>query len=189
MRLRFLLFGLMIYAMPSVSAHVIGGNGLSSGVLHPLSGLDHLLAMLSVGVLGTKYNEKKWFFPLAFVLSMILGGIIGALNIPLFFAEAGILFSVIILGIFLILRVDERLAYVGIAVFGLFHGHAHGAEMAVVLSPAAYFAGFIVSTTVIHVLGILTGETAKKYQLTTFINKLGYTMMMVGTVLFLNFLF
>lgn len=146
-------------------AHLIGGSGLLSGLSHPLFGLDHLLTMVAVGVIGTRLGGKMAFvLPLVFVTFMTLGGIAAVSGIDLPFAEAGIAISVLFLGT--VIAVDRKIplgaALATIALFAIFHGHAHGDELPHIAHPAAYFTGFILSTALLHLSGIAIGIYAGK---------------------------
>ncbi|MGI2155160.1 HupE/UreJ family protein [Shewanella oncorhynchi] len=144
-----------------VSAHEIhSGGGFMSGFNHPVLGFDHLLAMLSVGMLSTQLGGRAiWTVPLAFVTFMLVGGILGLYAIAVPFVEIGIALSVLLLG--LAIAFDRQIpllfamAFVG--VFAIFHGHAHGAEMPELASPVLYALGFLFGTAVIHLGGVMIG--------------------------------
>jgi len=143
------------------------GAGLVSGLLHPILGYDHLLAMLSVGIVSAQLGGRQiWAVPTFFVLSMLAGGIIGFNQIELTHVELGIALSVLVLGL-AILAVHYRLqgrygVYLIMAMviyFGIMHGHAHGMEMPNSASPVFYSLGFILSTSSIHLVGVAIGHT------------------------------
>jgi urease accessory protein len=145
-------------------AHVGVGstNGLAHGFMHPLSGLDHQLAMVLVGTLAYQLGGRAlWLVPLAFVSAMAFGGVLGVAAAPVPFVELGIALSVVLLGGAVAFGVKPPVA-VAMAVAGLFaifHGHAHGTEMPLDVSGAAYAAGFTVATTLLHAIGIGLGYT------------------------------
>lgn len=152
--------------LPSVAfAHeVAGGGGFMSGLSHPVLGLDHLLAMLSVGILSAQIGGSAiWKVPVAFVSVMLIGGIMGMQGINLISVELGIVVSVLALG--LAITLDKKLPTIiamgFVAFFALFHGHAHGAEMPQLAMPALYALGFVVGTSVIHIAGIFIGMMIK----------------------------
>ena len=129
-----------------------------AGALHPLSGLDHLLAMLAVGLLaGCSAGRLRWALPASFVLAMIVGAMIGASGVEVPFIEMGTALSLIAFGAALVWKQTFRApVLVGLtAGFALFHGHAHGAEMGADLSAALYGMGFVLATAVLHVFGVL----------------------------------
>lgn len=162
------LFGFALAALvfPSLSyAHQSTGGGFLAGLSHPVLGFDHLLAMLSVGVLSAQMGGKSlWTVPTAFVSVMLAGGVMGLNGIPLLSVEMGISISVLALGI--ALAVEKKLApilamaFVGF--FAVFHGYAHGIEMPQLATPALYALGFIVGTASIHIAGVLVGSFAAK---------------------------
>ncbi|ABN63459.1 MULTISPECIES: HupE/UreJ family protein [Shewanella] len=156
-----LLLLLTLCWIAPVSAHEIhSGGGFMSGFNHPVLGFDHLLAMLSVGMLSTQLGGRAiWTVPLAFVTFMLVGGILGLYAIAVPFVEIGIALSVLLLG--LAIAFDRQIpllfamAFVGI--FAIFHGHAHGAEMPALASPVLYALGFLFGTAVIHLGGVMIG--------------------------------
>ena len=127
-----------------------------SGFMHPFAGLDHLLAMLAVGLWASQLGGRwRWAVPLAFVTAMSAGALSG-MNFS--FVEPMVAASVLALGLLVALQVKLRAAGAAIAaLFALFHGMAHAAELPVGAEPAAYFAGFILATALLHGAGILLG--------------------------------
>lgn len=145
---------------PAQAHEINAGGGFLAGFNHPVLGFDHLLAMLSVGILSTQLGGRAiWTVPLAFMVFMLFGGIFGLFAIAVPFVEVGIALSVFLLG--LALAFDKRLpllmamAFVG--VFAIFHGHAHGAEMPELANPVLYALGFMSGTAVIHLAGVVSG--------------------------------
>jgi len=151
-----------IAVLPQVAlAHVgdHGGSSFISGVMHPMGGADHVLAMVAVGLWAAVTGGRAlWALPLAFVGAMLAGGGLGAMGIGLPGVEPMILASIVLLGVLAALAWRAPLAVgVGIvAVFGLFHGHAHGTE-----GPASglltYAAGFALATMALHLAGLGLG--------------------------------
>lgn len=158
---------LMVLADPAL-AHTTGGGritgGLLSGLSHPVLGLDHLLAMLAVGLWGAQLGGRAiWTLPVAFPVVMAFGGALGILNVPLPAVEFGIAGSVIVLGAVIALAARPPL-WIGAAIvgaFALFHGHAHGAELPGSADPVAYGLGFVVATGMIHAAGIGLGMVTR----------------------------
>lgn len=141
--------------------------GALSGFLHPLLGLDHMLAMVTVGLLSAQMGGRAiWTVPAAFVSVMMLGGIMGLTGLGLPWVEFGIAASVIVLGIALAIKqgVPVGLAMTFVGLFALFHGHAHGTElpatMDTILGIVSYVIGFMVATAGLHVIGALLGAMA-----------------------------
>jgi urease accessory protein len=164
--MRYLL--LLLCLLPaSLFAHTGHGTlGFSNGLTHPVFGPDHLLAMLSVGILSAQMGGRSiWTVPLAFVSFMLVGGILGMLGIPLFSVEIGIAVSVLALGLAIASEKKFPVAWAmaGVAFFALFHGHAHGAEMPNSAQPALYATGFVLGTTLIHLLGVAMGWASTRH--------------------------
>lgn len=134
-------------------------GSLISGLSHPFSGADHVLAMVAVGLWGSQIGGKaRWVVPASFVSMMAIGFLMAMNGIYLPFVEPGILASVIGLGIFVALAVKAPVpasaAVVG--VFALFHGHAHGGELGAA-TPLSFAIGFVFATAVLHVIGLGLG--------------------------------
>lgn len=188
----FLLLIIALFVLPSpASAHLIGGNGFMSGVTHPLFGLDHLLAMVAVGVISTQLGRRAiWIVPATFVITMVIGGMLAIAGVRLPFVETGIALSVLFLGI--VIAVSKKFPLLGamacVALFAIFHGHAHGEEMPGIANPALYALGFVLSTTLLHISGVFIGHYAKK---TTFSTNLlrysGAIMSLVGLFFLLGY--
>jgi urease accessory protein len=140
-------------------------GGFVSGFEHPLFGADHLLAMLAVGIWGAQLGGRAvWTLPATFPLIMALGGLAGILGLYIPQVETGIALSVLGLGLVIAIawRPFEIVALTLIAVFAIFHGYAHGLELPAAADPAAYSAGFVIATGVIHLAGIGIGLLAGK---------------------------
>ncbi len=135
-------------------------HGFMHGFIHPLSGIDHILAMVAVGVFAAHLGGRAlWLVPASFVSMMAIAGIFGATGASLPFVEMGIAISVVALGLIVAFEakppVEAAMALV--ALFAIFHGHAHGAELPEDTSGLVYGAGFVVATVLLHVVGISTG--------------------------------
>lgn len=143
-------------------AHAESGaaTGLLSGLAHPVSGLDHVLAMIAVGLWGAQLGRPAiWLLPVTFPLVMACGGFIGLLGIPLPGVEIGIALSAIALGLMVAAaaRPPLWLAAALVAFFAVFHGHAHGTEVPDAASGVLYSVGFVVATGCLHGVGIGIG--------------------------------
>jgi urease accessory protein len=137
--------------------------GVVAGLLHPFSGLDHLLAMVAVGLWAVQLGRPAlWLLPLTFPVVMAVGAALGISGVSLPFVEVGILGSVLVLGaaVALAIRLPLPASVALIALFGLLHGFAHGAELPMGASALAYGAGFIAATLVLHAIGIAAGLLA-----------------------------
>ena len=157
------LLALAAIALPAAaSAHPAIGEaaGFSHGFAHPISGLDHILAMVMVGVFAFQLGGRAtWLVPATFVLVMALGGALGVAGINVPFVEIGIALSVVVLGAVVAFNVKAPLAAAlgVVGLFAIFHGHAHGAEMPENATGAAYAAGFMIATALLHVAGLALG--------------------------------
>ena len=163
---RFFLGALGIAAVVSTPALAHTGldmtSGLAAGIGHPVGGLDHVLAMIAVGILAAQMSsqsEKRhvlWTVPATFVGLMALGGVLGMVGVAVPFVEQGIVGSVIILGAVIawgrLLPQSVAMGLVGI--LAVFHGHAHGTEMPMSASGLQYALGFMSATAVLHALGV-----------------------------------
>ena len=135
-------------------------HGFVHGFAHPLGGLDHVLAMVAVGLFAWQLGGRAlWLVPATFVLVMALGGALGIAGVAVPGVEIGIVASVIVLGAIVALRVKTPLAIATglVALFAIFHGHAHGTEMPLDASGAVYAAGFLLATALLHAAGIALG--------------------------------
>jgi len=153
---------LMLAAPGAAEAHILQGEagGFLRGFEHPLSGVDHLLAMFCVGLWGAQMGGRAvWSLPIAFPLIMVVGGMMGMAGVPLPAVESGIALSIIALGaaIAMVWRPPEWLAVLVIGVFAIFHGYAHGAELPTATDPADYAIGFVLATGLVHLAGIAVG--------------------------------
>lgn len=136
-------------------------GGLAAGLLHPISGLDHIAAMVAVGLWGGILGAPAiWLLPVVFPLAMALAGAAGAAGIPLPGVETGIALSGVVLGSMVLFAVKPALwiAAVLVGMFAVFHGHAHGTELPEAANPMVYAVGFVVSTGVLHLIGVAVGQ-------------------------------
>lgn len=158
-----LALGSAFCLLPSMAlAHTGHGDasGFAHGFIHPLSGFDHLLAMILVGIFAYQLGGRAlWLVPLTFVGVMALGGLLGVNGLPLPFVETGIALSVVVLGAVVAFGIKAPVAVaMGVAgLFAVFHGYAHGAEMPLDASGAAYGLGFMLATALLHAAGIGVG--------------------------------
>jgi urease accessory protein len=151
--------GLAFFFPSFAYAHVGVGDtvGFAHGVAHPLRGLDHILAMVAVGLWAAQHGGRaRWIIPASFVLVMAFGGFVGTTGILVPFVEPGIVLSVLVLGVLVAAAVRLPLfaSALIVGLFAIFHGHAHGVEMPPNASGLAYGAGFVLATAFLHALGI-----------------------------------
>ena len=151
-----LLWAQIAFAHPQAGE----AKGFLTGVKHPISGLDHVLAMVAVGLWGAQLGAPAiWLLPVAFPMVMALGGMLGLMGVPLPGVEYGIAASAILLGAAVLFEVRPPLALAAVlvGVFALFHGHAHGTELPPGESGMLYSIGFVIATGCLHGLGISIG--------------------------------
>jgi urease accessory protein len=158
-----LLAAVLIFVLPDVVAAHEGGSavGLLNGLKHPVSGLDHVLAMVAVGLWGAQLGKPEvWVLPVVFPMVMALGGMLGLLGVPIPGVEIGIALSAIVLGVMVLGEVDPPLVVTAcvVGLFAIFHGHAHGAELPEGASGVTYSLGFVIATGLLHAVGIAIGE-------------------------------
>ena len=147
---------------PSASAHILKGEavGFVSGFLHPISGLDHVIAMVAVGIWGAQLGRPAvWVLPVTFPLIMAVGGFFGLIGLRVPGGEIAIALSGLCLGAVVALswRPPLSIAAVLVGLFGLFHGYAHGAELPPGQNALLYSLGFILATGMLHGAGIAIG--------------------------------
>ena len=159
-----LLLGSALWLVPLAAlAHVGQGDiagGFLSGFSHPIKGLDHVVAMVAVGIWGAQLGAPAiWVLPVIFPLVMAFGGVLGAMGVPIPGIEIGIAVSAIALGALIAFAARPPLwiAAIAVGVFAIFHGYAHGAELPEATNAIFYSVGFVVATGLLHALGILIG--------------------------------
>src|SRR5262245_18322619 len=158
-----LALGLLLAWPLLASAHIgqgdIGG-GFIAGVAHPVFGLDHVVAMVAVGIWGAQLGAPAiWALPVTFPLVMAFGGVLGGLGIPIPGIEIGIAVSAIALGGMILFAAKPPLwvAAILVGIFAIFHCYAHGAELPESANAISYAVGFVVATGTLHAIGILIG--------------------------------
>lgn len=146
---------------------LLGWGAFLAGFMHPVLGLDHLLAMLSVGIVSAQIGgDAIWSVPLTFVGTMAVGGAVALTGLPLPWLEAGIALSVLLLGLCIAAerRVPFPIVIAGVVLFALFHGYAHGAEIPETARAIDYIQGFLLGTALIHVAGVGIGHFGQQLQ-------------------------
>jgi urease accessory protein len=181
---------LLIFLLPSLAQAHPGPpghtHGFANGLLHPLTGLDHICAMVAVGLWAAQRGGRAlWLVPATFVSVMIIGGILGMGHAGIPYVEQGIAASVLVLGILIAgavrLPLAANTAIVGL--FALFHGYAHGAEMPATASGLAYGVGFVIATASLHLSGIGLGLLAKQFASANLIRYVGGAIAACGVYL------
>jgi urease accessory protein len=153
---------LLLFCAQPALAHPQKGEavGFLTGFRHPISGLDHVLAMVAVGLWGAQLGSPAiWLLPVAFPMVMAFGGMLGLMGVPLPGTEYGIALSAILLGVVVLFEIRPPLALAAALVgfFAIFHGHAHGTELPPGQSAMLYSIGFVIATGCLHALGIGIG--------------------------------
>ena len=185
-RLAAVLFLLLLYS-PLADAHVNKHEaaGFFSGLKHPLSGLDHVIAMIAVGLWGAQLGAPSiWLLPVAFPMVMAFGGMLGLMGVPLPGAEIGIAASAILLGVAVMLELRPKLTVAAalVAFFAIFHGHAHGTELPPGQSGLLYSMGFVLATGCLHGVGISIGTVHRWNWGKAAVRVAGATIALTGTV-------
>jgi len=150
----------LVLMTQAAEAHGGRGGGFTSGLLHPVTGWDHVIAMVAVGLWGAFLGRPAiWVLPVVFPLVMAFGGALGVLGVPVPQVETGIALSAVVLGLLVAGAARLPLIWAGVIVglFAIFHGHAHGTELPAAANPFAYALGFVIATGLLHVVGILFG--------------------------------
>lgn len=160
------LLGLSLIVASAANAHVGEGinTGFASGFWHPIYGWDHVVAMVAVGIWGAFLGAPSiWLLPVVFPLVMAFGGALGVLGVPVPMIETGIAMSGVVLGLLIAFAVKTPLwfAVVVVGIFAIFHGHAHGTELPGSFSPYGYAVGFVISTGLLHAVGIVFGTITR----------------------------
>ena len=154
------ILALPTLALAHAGHHHAADGAFASGLLHPLTGLDHLVAMVAVGLWAAQIGGRAvWALPVAFVAALVAGGALAMAGVGLPLVEGGIAASVFVLGACILAAFRPPLAAAlgATAGFALFHGYAHGAEMAAGVSGVVYTTGFALSTLALHGIGLAAG--------------------------------
>ncbi len=187
-----LFFSMIPYVAYAHEGGSVPIGGFLAGLIHPVLGYDHLLAMLSVGVLSAQIGGRAiWTVPATFVTVMALGGLLGLIDIGLTSTELGISASLVLLG--LVIAAERRLpillAMAGVGFFAIFHGYAHGTEMPTTARPVIYALGFLTDTAAIHIGGVVIADIARHYENGKLIVRAGGGIISLIGVLFLAGMF
>jgi urease accessory protein len=162
--------GLLVFLPNLASAHILPGtsHGFQDGFVHPLTGWDHLLAMIAVGLWAAQHRGRAvWLIPASFVGVMLLGGILGVAGVHLPGVELVIAISVLALGALVatMTRFTISLSMAVVGLFALFHGYAHGHEMPAAAGAFPFSIGFVVATALLHGVGLAAGLSFQKQPL------------------------
>jgi urease accessory protein len=161
-----LLISWLMLLAPAGQAHVEAGGAGSvvAGFLHPVTGIDHVVAMVAVGLWGAVLGPPAiWLLPVAFPMVMAFGGLLGLLAVPLPGVETGIALSALVLGVLVMFqtRLPLVLTFLLVGLFALFHGFAHGVELPEGGDALLFSLSFVVATGLLHLVGIALGEVRR----------------------------
>ena len=184
------LFALVVLA-PCAAAHPGHGHGIgfAAGLAHPFSGIDHVLAMVAVGLLAVQIGQRAiWLLPSAFIALMVAGGLLNLAGVHVPLVDQAIIASVLILG--LLIAGSAKLPLVMsaslVGAFAIFHGYAHAGEMAAGQSPTTYAAGFVIASAVLHGVGISAGLSAQRLASPSLLRFCGSAIALCGLLLLLG---
>jgi len=151
---------LLFPVLASAHTGLMQTPGMLQGFMHPFSGIDHLLAMLAIGIWAVQLGGMNtWLLPLTFIGIMAASSLLGMAGFNGAYVEAGILFSCVLLAVFITrsTQFSSPVSVLFVACFALFHGISHGGEMSSDLDGFFYMAGFVGATALLHALGIACG--------------------------------
>lgn len=181
---------LTLLATPAFAHTGLHGFGFAAGLAHPFNGLDHMLVMAGIGIWAAQLGGRNlWLVPLAFVATMLLGAGLALVGFPLPQVELGIAGSVIAIGLLVGLgtKLPSAAASALVALMAVFHGHAHGTDLPAMASAWTYAAGFVLSTSLLHVIGLGLGLVTFKYTRPMVLKIVGLLTMMAGGAMVAGF--
>jgi urease accessory protein len=188
-RVSFAAVAFAALVLPNAAMAHVGAASTASfvaGFAHPYSGLDHVAVMIAVGLWAAlKGGRALWLWPCAFVGVMLIGGLLGMAHVPVPFVEPGILASVVALGLLVTLAVDLPI-WLGAAIIGafaIFHGHAHGSEVAENIGGAEYMAGFAFATASLHAIGLGVALALSSVKMRAVVRLAGAACVVLGVAL------
>lgn len=176
---------LWLFATPAFAHTGDLAGGFAGGFTHPLFGLDHVVAMVAVGLWGAFLGAPAiWLLPIVFPLVMAFGGVLGILGTPLPYVEVGIAISAIVLGAMVAVAAKPPLWFAAILVgaFAIFHGHAHGTELPAAANAVAFSIGFVIATGLLHLCGIGFGLLAQTPKGRLAVQAAGVSIALAGLV-------
>ncbi len=154
-----------VTALPALAHTGEGyGGGFIAGFTHPILGWDHVAAMVAVGLWGAFLGAPAiWILPVVFPLVMAFGAVLGIIGVPIPGIETGIALSAVVLGLMIVFAVKPPIVVSAVIVgaFAIFHGYAHGTELPATVNAFAYAVGFVISTGLLHLIGIAFGLLVK----------------------------
>jgi urease accessory protein len=185
----FVMFPQSAFAHPGHPGSSTGSDALLSGILHPFTGLDHLLAMIAIGLWAAQLGGRSLLLvPASFVGVMTIGAALGISGFSLPLVQVGIVASVLLLGLAIAgaVRPPTYIAAAAAGLLALFHGHAHGTELTAGASSLAYGVGFVISTIALHAMGIGLGIGAQQLSTGKLIRATGGVILAAGVLLLVS---
>ncbi|MDD5212545.1 MAG: HupE/UreJ family protein [Sulfuricurvum sp.] len=181
----------LLITQASLLAHIGIGtiSGFTAGFTHPMSGADHILAMIAVGLWAAQIAGRSLYaLPVSFVGMMIVGAMIGIQGIQIPFVEEGILGSVLVLGAMITFGVKMPVIFSStiVGIFAICHGHAHGVEIPLNVGGIEYALGFVMATVLLHIFGITIGMTMQRYAQSKVFRIAGATIAATGIALVIS---
>ena len=178
----------IMFLAQTAQAHIsaVHDASWSVGLAHPFTGLDHMLAMLAIGLWAAQnHGARRWIIPLTFLVTMIVGAFLFEAGIELPLVEAGIASSVLILGLLIAsaARLSVTLSLMLVAVFAAFHGYAHASELPQTAAALSYGSGFLFATALLHGLGFAIGALMQRTTNPLWFRTLGGGIAVAGLVL------
>lgn len=185
------LIGGMIFLAGATHAHPGHDHvhGLAHGLTHPIFGMDHLLAMIGVGLWAAQRGGRAvWALPTVFVGSMAIGGALGLAAVPMLAVEAMIVLSVLVMGLMVAgsTRLPIAASLAMVSLFACMHGYAHGAELTAGDGAAGYAAGFLIATAALHASGVACAIALKKLSATRWIRYSGGAIAAMGLAMIIG---
>ena len=184
-----LLMLMPLTALAHVESGVIGDGGFVSGMLHPVTGVDHVVAMVAVGLWGAILGQPAiWLLPVAFPLVMAVGSILGIIGIPVPAIDIGVALSGIVLGSMVATasRPPLAVAFFLISIFAIYHGYPHGAALPDFGMPLLYISGFVFSTGLLHLSGVALGLLFRWRRGQLVVRAAGWVIAIVGAYYLVN---
>ena len=167
-----------------------GATGMLHGFVHPITGIDHIVAMIAVGLLAAQYGGRAlWLIPVSFLIAMAIAGAVGMVGVHLPIAEMGIALSVVVLGLAIAFQIKPPtvITLTLVTVFALFHGYAHGTETPIGIGGLSFAAGFLSATALLLGAGVGLGLLLQRQALTrSLVQAGGGVMALVGIAALTN---
>ncbi|WP_374371426.1 HupE/UreJ family protein [Dongia sp.] len=186
----FIFVAASLAATPAFAHTGHGSSGFAAGLVHPFNGLDHLLVMIGVGLWAMQLGGRNlWLVPLAFMVTMAIGAASSLFALPLPQVELGIAGSVVVIGLLVAFgaKLPSGMAATIVALLSFFHGHAHGSELPEAASALGYGLGFMISTAILHSIGLGLGSAFARLAKPMLARGVGFLAAILGGALLAGF--